>query len=81
MLSFLKPGGRIVIADLMFLNEDEKARQRDYFVSQNKAHLWNIIEDEYYTNIECIKEYSEFLGCTISYKHLVNYTWLLEIMK
>lgn len=81
MLSYLKPGGRIIIADLMFLNESERIKQKEYFYKKDREDLWNIIEDEYYTNIEKVKKYAELLGCRVSYKHLVNFTWLLEIGK
>lgn len=43
--------------------------------------LWNIVEDEYYTDIEKIKKYAEFLGCKVQYRHMVNFTWIVEIVK
>lgn len=79
LLKYLKPNGKIVIADLMFLNKDERERQKKYFIKQHREDLWNIIEDEYYTDIERIKKYSELLGCNVKYEHLVNFTWVIEI--
>lgn len=79
MLRFLKTGGKIIIADLMFLNEEEKIKQKEDFYNKGREDLWEIIEDEYYTDIERIKRYSELLGCRVSYEHIVNFTWILEI--
>lgn len=81
LLRYLKPGGRIVIADLMFLNNKERMKQKEILLQSNRKDLWDIIEDEYYTDIEEIKRYSEQLGCEVSYTHIVNFTWLLQIVK
>lgn len=81
MLKYLKPKGRIIIADLMFLNEKHRIEKKEYFINKGREDLWNIVEDEYYTNIERIKKYSELLGCNVKYKHLVNFTWIIEIEK
>lgn len=81
MLEYLNKNGKIVIADLMFLNETERENQKKYFINQGREDLWEIVEDEYYTDIERIKRYSELLGCTVEYEHLANFTWLLEIKK
>lgn len=79
LLKYLKPNGRIVIADLMFLNEKDRIEKKEYFINKGREDLWNIVEDEYYTHIERIKKYSELLGCHVKYKHLVNFTWIIEI--
>jgi len=65
----------------MFLNEDERQKQKEYFYSRSREDLWEIVEDEYYTDIQKIKNYAELLGCTVSYEHIVNFTWILEIEK
>lgn len=81
LLKYLKSGGKVIIADLMFLNEAERIKQRDCFYKQGRMDLWEIIEDEYYSNIEKIKEYVQFLGCNIKYEHMINFTWIIEIEK
>jgi putative AdoMet-dependent methyltransferase len=65
----------------MFLNDKERMKQKEILVQGNRKDLWDIIEDEYYTNIEEIKSYSEKLGCEVMYKHIVNFTWILQIVK
>lgn len=79
MLEYLKPEGSIIIADLMFLNQTERMKRKEYYINTGRKDLWNTIEDEYYTDIEELKKYSEAIGCRLNYSHIVNFTWLLEI--
>lgn len=81
MLRYLRSGGIIIIADLMFLNNKEKAKQKETLLKRGRRDLWDIIEDEYYTDIEEIDKYSQELGCMVNYKHIANFTWLLQIEK
>jgi putative AdoMet-dependent methyltransferase len=72
-LRYLRPGGIIIIAHLMFLNNMERMKQKEILLQQSgRKDLWDIIEDEYYTNIEEIKNYSEQLGYEVMYEHIVN---------
>lgn len=79
MLKYLKPNGKIVIADLMFLNNEKREQCKANFEKKKRLDLWEIIDDEYYTIIDGFKSYAEFLGCTFYCKHLRNFTWLIEI--
>lgn len=81
MIDYLKPEGKIIIADLMFLNETERMKQKNSFISNGREDLWEVIEDEYYTDIEKVKSYAELQRCTVSYKHIVNFTWIIEIKR
>lgn len=81
LLRYLKQGGKLIIADLMFLNETEREKQKQKYLDAGRMDLWDIVEDEYYSDVEKIKEYVEFLGCSIKVKYLVNFTWLIEIQK
>ncbi|MDV3428858.1 MAG: methyltransferase domain-containing protein [Bacillota bacterium] len=79
MLEYLKPGGTIIIADLMFLNQTERLKQKNYYISIGRKDLWDIIQDEYYTDIEELKKYAEAIGCQVNCSHIINFTWILEI--
>ena len=81
MLEYLKPKGTIIIADLMFLNETERIKQKEYYVNIRRKDLWDIIPDEYYTDIEELKKYAEAIGCRVKFKHIVNFTWIIQIEK
>ncbi|MDD3225702.1 MAG: MerR family transcriptional regulator [Clostridium sp.] len=81
MFRYLKPKGRIIIADLMFLNAEERIKQKEYLIKKGRKNLWDIIEDEYYTNIEQLDKYVKKINCKLEYKHIVNFTWILQMSK
>ncbi|MCY6370084.1 MerR family transcriptional regulator [Clostridium ganghwense] len=81
MIKYLKPNGKIIIGDLMFLNEEEKERKREEFYNRGRSDLWQIVEDEYYSNIEELKVYIEKKGYKLEYEHISNFTWIVTIYK
>jgi len=81
MCDYLKENGRVVIADLMFLNKAEREKSRRNFVDQGRADLWEIVEDEYYSDIEELKIYLEIKGIKFRYEHITNFTWMVVIEK
>ena len=81
MCDYLKDNGRIVIADLMFLNKEEREKCRENFISQGRADLWEIVEDEYYSDIEELKAYALLKGLSFHYEHMINFTWMVVIKK
>ena len=52
MLRVLKDGGRIIIGDLMFENEEERHRVYDELTQEQIEE----VEDEYYSNIDLLRE-------------------------
>lgn len=81
MVRYLKPNGRIIISDLMFLNERERTSKKEHLLKAGKENLWDMIEDEYYTNIEELEKYAKKIGCKLEYRHIANFTWILEMSK
>ncbi len=81
MLQYLKDNGKVVIADLMFFNQTERGECKKNLIKKGRLDLWELIEDEYYTDIESLKKYVEFLDCNITYEHIANFTWMLKIEK
>lgn len=81
LLNYLESSGKMIIADLMFLNEEQRKKQKEYYYKNNRKDLWDVVEDEYYTNIEEIKKYAELLGCIVKYEHIHKFVWILEITK
>ncbi|URZ04449.1 MerR family transcriptional regulator [Clostridium felsineum] len=79
LLRYIKNNGKIVIADLMFLNKEERERKKKWFISNKREKEWGVIEDEYYTDIEEMKNYVESLEKKLIYQHVVNYTFIIEI--
>ena len=64
-----------------YRNYMDMIKQKETLLKSGRKDLWDIIEDEYYSDIEEIKRYSEQVGCEVNYKHVVNFTWLLQIVK
>ncbi len=79
LMGYLKADGTIIIADLMFLNNMERIKEKEYLIQKGREDLWDIIEDEYYTDIEEMKNYAEQLEYEVNYEHISNFTWILEI--
>ncbi|MDT8717937.1 class I SAM-dependent methyltransferase [Clostridium sp. 19966] len=79
MIKYLKPNGKIVIADYMFLNEEERENCKRVLLEAGKKELWDFINSKNYTNVEMLEDYVETLGYKFRAKHIINFTWLVEI--
>lgn len=79
MLQYLKTNGKIIIADFMFLNDNEREKCKNALYSKQRQDLWEFISSKYYTNIEQFKNYATSLNCKIYAEHIVNFTWIIEI--
>lgn len=79
MLDSLNPKGKIVIGDLMFFNEANREEKRQEFIANGREELWEIVEDEFYSDVEKLKGYVEKKGIGFRYEHLVNFTWIIVI--
>jgi len=81
MTEYLTEHGKIVIADLMFLNEEARNRCQQTFCERKREDLWSIIADEYYTVITDLEKAVKREGLSFHYEYLVNFTWLIVIEK
>lgn len=81
MVEYLSDGGKIIIVDFMFNNEKERLRCREELISNGKDDLWEVINKKYYTNVDEIKKYINTIGFEIKAEHIINFTWIVEIMK
>lgn len=81
MLEYLKDDGKIIIADFMFLNDIEREKCRNNLCGKDRQDLWEVINNKYYTNLEELERYIRLLNCKINSKHIVNFTWIVEIKK
>jgi len=73
MLRVLKPGGRIMIADVMFESEEVKRRIGE------EDGLAEEIEDEYFATIEELREICTELGLECRFERLNRYVWVAEL--
>ncbi len=81
MLEYLKNDGKIIIADFVFANDMERKKCKNNLCGKGRQDLWNIIDNKYYTNLEELERYIRLLDCKIHSKHIVNFTWIVEIEK
>lgn len=81
MVKALSPRGKIIIGDLMFENEEQRQKKKDYYKSIGREDLWEIIEDEYYSDVEALKNYAKERKLKFYYNHVINFTWLIEFDK
>jgi putative AdoMet-dependent methyltransferase len=81
MLGYLKDSGRIIIADFMFKNNEEREKCKSNLYSKGRKDLWSAIDNKYYTNLEELEKYISLLNYEIHSEHIVNFTWIVEIEK
>ncbi|WP_148883552.1 class I SAM-dependent methyltransferase [Thermococcus aciditolerans] len=75
MLRILKPGGRIVIADVMFESEEEKMRIGE------EDGLKEEIEDEYFATVDMLRKICTKLGLECRFERVNRYVWIVKIRK
>nr|WP_297073687.1 class I SAM-dependent methyltransferase [Thermococcus sp.] len=75
MLRVLKPGGRIVIADVMFESEKEKLK------IGAKDGILDEVLDEYFATVEGLRGLCERLGLQCHFERVNRYVWIVEMLK
>ncbi|MDD6796215.1 MAG: hypothetical protein PUE01_12540 [Clostridiaceae bacterium] len=81
MIDYLNDKGKIIIVDFMFNNEEERQKCRQNLLSKGKDNLWEVINNKYYTNVDELINYVSTIGLKIKVKHIINFTWAVEIEK
>lgn len=79
MMNYLKNKGSIIILDYMFESKEAKERCKKRLLQLNRKDLWEVVDKRYYTDLETLTKYVRSLGWTIKSKHVVNFTWYVEI--
>ncbi|NJE60296.1 class I SAM-dependent methyltransferase [Thermococcus sp. 21S7] len=74
MLRILKPGGRIVIADVMFESEEEKMSIGE------EDGLREEIEDEYFATVDVLRKICTKLGLKCRFERVNRYVWIVEMV-
>jgi len=79
MGEYLKAGGKIIIADLMFPNLTEREKCQARYCAAGREDLWAEIADEYYADIEELERYVRTRGWRLANEHIINFTWLVTV--
>ena len=74
MLRVLRPGGKIVIADVMFKSEAAKR------CIGEEDGLAEEIEDEYFATVEGLGRICAGLGLECQFERLNRYVWIVEMV-
>lgn len=77
----LKPGGIIVIADLMFTDQKEREKTLADFAKEGNQEAIAAIEDEYYGNRRVLVEWLEVNGFSVRTEKINRILHVLKIQK
>lgn len=81
MLGYLKRDGKIIIADYMFKNDLEKEKCKKNLLFLERRELWEAVNCKYYSKVEVLENYVRQLGLEVNSEYIVNFTWIVEIVK
>lgn len=70
---------RIILIDFMFENKEKRKECKEELIKRNRSDLWEFIDSKNYFIVEDLKAYVEKLNLKVSFKHIVNFTWVAEI--
>ena len=73
----LKPGGRLVIADLMFVDQEERERHLQALRDAGEEEAIRMIEDKWYADRSRLIEGLQDMGFEVQAKRLTRYVHLL----
>lgn len=81
MLRVLKPGGRVVLGDVAWANEEARLAMIRRFEAESKPHLVKEIEDEYYPTIGLLTSVFAVQSCSVYVEQLTDWVWVLVANK
>ncbi|MGA2667618.1 MAG: class I SAM-dependent methyltransferase [Ignavibacteria bacterium] len=77
----LKPGGRILIGDLMIENDDDKEKLRLNCAESGKTGVVEVLDYEYPANIQDSIKYLDSIGYKTEYERVSLLSWILQAEK
>ncbi|WP_088069292.1 class I SAM-dependent methyltransferase [Gottfriedia luciferensis] len=79
--SLLKPGGKIVFADTMFLTETEYENEITKAENANYINLRDDLKREYYPLIPTVRSHFEKNGFDVKFEQYNDFVWIVEAIK
>lgn len=77
MVRVLRPGGRIIIGDNMFLDQAAREAEHQRVLAAGQTDVWADIEDEYLGEVERLRAYLAEHGLPASCRQLADWTWMV----
>lgn len=81
LFQLLNDKGKLIIADRMFLDEEDRRLSEEIMLENGKFQMLMDIKNEYYTYINSIKPYIEAIGYKMDITKIESNIWLLIINK
>jgi putative AdoMet-dependent methyltransferase len=78
MIRVLKPGGRILILDLMVPNAGERERLRQKWTEERKTGLLRSLEDEYWSDLSLLRHWFEKRGFSFRSRKIHDFLHLVR---
>lgn len=77
----LSESNRVILVDYMFGSSINKNNYIDQMKRANRIDLVNFICSKNYMIVDELKEYIESLKLNIKERHIINFSWVIEIYK
>ncbi len=77
MSRILKNQGKIIIADLMFANQEAEKKIKSKLVNESKSGIITEIEEEYYGYVDVLIEKLAKLGFSSQKKQMTDFVWVV----
>lgn len=81
MLRVLRSGGRLVLGDIAWANEEARQAMLRRFEAEGKLDLVQEIEEEYYPTVGVLSSIFASLGCTVYLEQLTDWVWAVVARK
>lgn len=79
LMRVLRPGGRVLIADICFADELARERQYDRLLREGRINLVRELEREYYTTLPAMEKMAARLGLESQVEQLTEWVWLWRL--
>lgn len=81
MLRVLRPGGRVVLGDVAWANEEARSAMIWRFAQEGKYDLVKEIQEEYYPQIGLLTSVFAAAGCSVYVEQVNDWVWLVVARK
>jgi len=81
LVGLLRPGGRLVIADLAFRDAVAREQTRRAFLERGLQERWAEVEEEHWADLDQVTPVFEDLAAYVQVEQLTGLVWLVLAVK